>query len=113
MDKYQKIKDFGLEVFDGIDYIKCVAASDLLEILEAGVEVYGQIDGDGPCHFQSLRCLGGYAGESTHTGIIINIKPLKPKEVTITREDLETAFSDGLGRVDTSYFEAIAKRLGL
>lgn len=49
----------------------------------------------------------------THKGLLINIKPLKPKEVTITRDDLKTAFSDGFGIVDISYFDVIAKRLGL
>lgn len=118
MDKYQKIKDLGLTIDSSYHaangcHENVVNADKLLKVLDAGVEVYGQIDSDGPYHFQSLKCLSGYADASTHSGLILNLKPLKPKEVTITREDLKTAFSDGFGIVDISYFDVIAKRLGL
>ena len=104
MDKYQKIKDLGLDVVINI-YGAHVSANDLLKVLDAGVEVYSKKD----CRlWHTLE-----APENANRAILINIKPLKPKEVTITREDLKTAFSDGLGRVDTSYFDVIARRLGL
>lgn len=113
MDKYQKIKDLGLEIRK---YTECltyreptdvfyIKADDLLKVLDAGVEVYSKKD----CRlWHTLE-----APENANRAILINIKPLKPKEVTITREDLKTAFSDGLGIVDISYFDVIARRLGL
>lgn len=107
MNKYQKIKDLGLEIFEfGFANIKYVKADDLLKVLDAGVDVTGM--------HNSVWDFSEMDSDShTYQAIVIGIKELKPKQVTITREDLKTAFSDGFGIVDISYFDVIAKRLGL
>lgn len=110
MDKYKKITDLGLEVYGGI-INSYVDANELLKVLDAGVEVYGQK------YFDSNNSKNGWrVGENhsfqTHSALLINIKELKPKQVTITRADLDKALKKARQGCYVD-LNQIAKELGL
>ena len=112
VDKYQKIKDLGLQVFTKPYHTEnqLVSADDLLELLDAGVEVYTHSDSKKPSYWGPKE--NGQFND-THTGLIINIKELKPKQVTITRDELYEALKS-VGGFDASWnYETLAKKLGL
>lgn len=111
MDKYKKITDLGLEVYDNSKtWIpqSFVRADDLLKVLDAGVEVTGDYDESFAFFEKSNPKLHGH----THSGLVINIKPLAPKQVTITREDLIEAVKN-TNSFSGSYAEKLAEKLGL
>lgn len=105
MDKYKKITDLGLKVavnaFSGVNYVK---ADDLLKVLDAGVEVYG--------NGRQMDVVKEPTNCDTHSALLINIKPLAPKQVTITREDLIEAVKN-TNSFSGSYAEKLAEKLGL
>ena len=88
MTKFEKIEALGLKVLTGElfgagnpneNYIK---ASDLEALLEKGVRVYGH---------EEYRCIDKLqAGSDTHTGFLIDYKPI-PKPKPVTKEELRRA----------------------
>ena len=108
MDKYKKITDLGLKVCNkSTTWIipqSFVIADDLLKVLDAGVEVYSDSG-------TSTWTRGNYLSD-THSALLINIKELKPKQVTITRADLDKAWKKAREGSCIDLNE-IAKELGL
>lgn len=105
MDKYKKITDLGIEIHFGLHPLKVIIdANDLLKVLDAGVEVYG--------NGKQMDVVKEPTNCDTHSGLLINIKELKPKQVTITREDLDKAWKRSSKEAFVNLDE-IAKELGL
>lgn len=107
MDKYKKITDLGLKVCNkSTTWIipqSFVSADDLLKVLDAGVEVTGM--------HNSVWDFSEMDSDShKYQAIVIGIKELKPKQVTITRADLDKAFECNEMSVSV---DLLAKRLGL
>lgn len=87
-NKYKKITDLGLNIYTEVTGIY-VSADQLLEVLNKGVEVKGYIVNS---NIEHEWCFGEKSSKfDTHSGLVIGIKELKPKEVTITREKLKDA----------------------
>lgn len=118
MDKYKKITDLGIEIHIGLHPIKVMADADsLLKVLDAGVEVNGGMyEGRGQSGQYEDKGWGfdqSPANElTTHTGLVIGIKELKPKQVTITRADLDKAWKK-VREGSCIDLNEIAKELGL
>lgn len=120
MDKYKKITDLGLEVVNADLFFRgslVVSADNLLKVLDAGVEVNGGMyEGRGQSGYYEEKGWGfdqSPAGNTTtHTALLINIKELKPKQVTITRADLDKAWKKAREGSCIDLNE-IAKELGL
>lgn len=115
MNKYQKLIDLGLIVNSYFAItnredqypFKYVLADQVLKLIESGVDVvtYGERNGFYKKGFSLER-----DHKSTHTGLVIAIKELKPKEITITREEL---FRKLNGMPCGYSLDEIAKALGL
>lgn len=105
MDKYKKITDLGIEIHIGLHPMKVMADADsLLKVLDAGVEVYSDIS-------KTAWTERNYSSD-THSGLVIDIKELKPKQVTITRADLINAVRR-TNSFSSNYANALAENLGL
>lgn len=86
MDKYKKITDLGLKVYP-ISQSYVVLAEDLLELLNAGVEVTGR-------HHIVWEFSEMNYDSHIYQAIVIGIKEPNPKQVTITRADLDKAYDN-------------------
>jgi hypothetical protein len=127
MDKYAKIKELGLEVVNVFEQGKLlkdshlVYADSLLSVLDKGVEVNG-------CLGKKQGISDNWAFDSkyddettTHTGLVINLKPLaKPEpvskeEIVELLKDLRSSMSFGMGRErlaeEVSQTDALIERI--
>ena len=109
--KYPLIEKLKISICDSDELqfeTRVVCADDLENLLESATVVYGQkyVDTDNSKN-------GWRVGEDfswqTHKALLLAIEPIEQKKVTITRDDLETAYKNS----GSLSFQALTKELGL
>lgn len=96
MSKYKLIEELGISVItfhqtkispDGITY---AFADDLLKVLESGVRVYGELS---DWSNKPTNVGVGIYEKMTHSGLLINYKPIEKPE-PVTKEEIDRALNE-------------------